>query len=97
MNVINDWVKESTDGKIESVLDRIEPDDVMYLINAIYFKGDWTRQFDKQDTRDAPFYDGEGEQVVATIPMMHRRGPLLHARGRTSRPLTCRTATPPSR
>ncbi|CAN5324049.1 serpin family protein [soil metagenome] len=81
VNVINDWVKESTDGKIESVLDRIEPDDVMYLINAIYFKGDWTRQFDKQDTRDAPFYDGEGEQVVATIPMMHRRGPLLHARG----------------
>ena len=60
---INNWVNENTNGKIpEIVEDPINPDLVMFLINAIYFKGDWTSQFDKSLTRDAPFTLADGSQ-----------------------------------
>ncbi len=39
-----------------------------YLVNAIYFKADWSVQFDPDDTRDAPFTTGSGEQT--DVPMM---------------------------
>jgi serine protease inhibitor len=53
---INSWVDRSTNGKItEIVPDPIPPELVMYLINAIYFKGTWTYQFDPNSTRDEYF------------------------------------------
>jgi len=53
---INAWVSDATHGKIlQIVLDPIPPDIVSYLINAIYFKGDWTYQFDKDLTETRPF------------------------------------------
>src|SRR5690606_30233182 len=52
---INGWVKEETRGKIETILDDIQPDDVMFLINALYFKGQWRYRFDEAETRSRPF------------------------------------------
>jgi serpin B len=78
---INSWVDDKTNGKIDKILNEIKPDDVMYLINAIYFKGDWTTQFDKADTRDAPFYGSSGEEVVSTVKMMRRDGGFDMYRG----------------
>ena len=63
---INDWVSDNTGGKIEDIVsDPIAANIVMFLINAVYFKGDWTSQFDKGLTRDAPFTltDGTQKQV----------------------------------
>jgi len=63
---INDWVSEKTKGKIDEIVSSpISPELVMFLINAIYFKGDWTRPFDKDRTRPAPFTlaDGSRKQV----------------------------------
>jgi serpin B len=51
-------------------LDAIEPGEVMFLINAIYFKGIWQKQFDKSKTVDASFYGADGS--VGTVPMMAR-------------------------
>jgi serine protease inhibitor len=66
---INNWVNEKTMGRIEDIVDDpIDAAVVMYLINAIYFKGDWTLQFDKELTADRPFYMDGGGQVQA--PMM---------------------------
>ncbi len=65
-STINNWVNENTNGKIPAIVDDpISPDIVMFLINAIYFKGDWTHQFDKGLTRDADFAlpDGTTKQV----------------------------------
>ena len=56
VNVINSWVYENTNGKIEEIVDGIDPLTVMFLINAIYFKGTWTYQFEESNTMDAPFY-----------------------------------------
>jgi serine protease inhibitor len=68
---INAWVSEHTQGKIPSIVeDPLPPDDVMYLINAIYFKGSWTQQFDKGRTRPAPFQLRDGSS--ATVPTMFR-------------------------
>jgi serpin B len=66
---INGWVNEKTNGKIpEIVPDPIPWHIVMYLINAIYFKGDWSYQFDKDQTHDAPFTLSNGSQT--TVDMM---------------------------
>jgi serpin B len=60
VDIINGWVNSNTNGKIEEILTDIPPEIVMLLINAIYFKGDWTAKFDPDNTHDAPFYLSDG-------------------------------------
>lgn len=56
-DIINGWVKDNTNNLIESVINgEIEPDVVMYLINAIYFKGTWLHEFDPEDTYTTDFH-----------------------------------------
>jgi serpin B len=52
---INKWCANNTNNKIPKILDVIPSDAVMYLINAVYFKGKWKFEFDKADTRDEEF------------------------------------------
>jgi serine protease inhibitor len=52
---INQWASDNTNGKIDKVIEEIDPDLVLFLMNAIYFKGDWQSKFDKNDTKDTPF------------------------------------------
>jgi serpin B len=59
-DIINQWVSEHTNELIEEIIDNIPPEAVMYLINAIYFKGTWTYEFDPEDTQLRPFYPEEG-------------------------------------
>jgi serine protease inhibitor len=54
-NKINQWASDKTNGKIKKVLDQISPDEVMFLLNALYFKGDWATKFDATATADTPF------------------------------------------
>ncbi|MCJ7728085.1 MAG: serpin family protein, partial [Actinobacteria bacterium] len=65
VDTINGWIEEATKGKIEKMLSEIPPDAVMYLINAIYFKGNWTYPFDENLTSDDDFYllDGSTKKV----------------------------------
>jgi serpin B len=72
IKIINGWVKENTRGKIEEIVDSISPMDVLFLINAIYFKGDWTQPFDKTLTADRPFFRADGSQK--SHPMMSQQG-----------------------
>lgn len=60
--IINDWVSEKTRGKINKIIEKIEPSQMLFLINAIYFKGSWTNEFDKQQTAEYPFYLSSGQQ-----------------------------------
>ncbi len=63
VDVINSWVNQKTNGKIPEIIKNISPDMVMYLINAIYFKGDWKYQFDINNTEDDIFTAGDGSKV----------------------------------
>jgi serine protease inhibitor len=40
-DIINDWVSDQTNDKIESIVDQISPQSFMFLINAIFFKVTW--------------------------------------------------------
>jgi len=57
---INDWVKDKTDGMIESILDEIDDDAVLYLINAIAFDAQWETVYDLNDVYEADFTDING-------------------------------------
>ncbi len=60
---INSWVDQKTRGRIDKIVEPPIPTDVvMYLINAIYFKGSWTSKFDKDLTTRAPFTLADGSQ-----------------------------------
>jgi serpin B len=75
---INNWVEEQTKGKIKEIVDDpIDATTVMFLINAIYFKGDWTHRFDKGKTARAPFYGVR--RSGAEIPLMELDDTLLYA------------------
>jgi serpin B len=65
VTTINDWVSRSTNAKIPAIIDDIGQDDVMFLINAVYFKGTWRSRFDPRATADASFnaIDGKTEPV----------------------------------
>jgi serine protease inhibitor len=58
--IINRWVEEHTLGKIIQIVERINPDEVLFLINAVYFKGNWTNPFDKNLTAPQSFYLANG-------------------------------------
>jgi serine protease inhibitor len=74
-STINNWVNQSTNGKIDAIVDGpIDPAVVMYLLNAIYFNGSWTTRFDKAQTRSETFNSADG--TVAPIMMMRRTGEL---------------------
>lgn len=81
VTTINRWVDRSTRGKISEIVDRIDSDVVMYLINAVYFKGDWTQRFDKSATQEAPFHDSAGTVQTGSVMMMYRTGAVGYARG----------------
>ena len=68
---INGWVNTATAGRIPTIVDRIENDNVMFLINAIYFKGSWRAKFDPAQTKDAQFRGVRGNQPMK---LMFRHG-----------------------
>ncbi len=72
LTTVNDWVKTGTNGKIDKILDNIPGEVMMYLMNAIYFKGAWRQPFDPKKTADASFTDHRGAPV--TVKMMTRKG-----------------------
>jgi serine protease inhibitor len=70
--VINNWIASQTNDLIKNMLDGIPREAVMYLVNAIYFKGDWKYQFDPQKTKKEPFYPENGAAVQ--VDMMESKG-----------------------
>lgn len=74
--VINDWVSDQTNGRIEKIIEGPIPKDlVLYLINATYFKGHWLYKFNADNTKPEPFHLQDGSTVQ--VDMMHRKGRLV--------------------
>jgi serpin B len=67
LQTINRWAKDNTNGKIEKVLNEISPDAVMFLMNALYFKGSWTTRFDEDQTSPGIFCLDDGTTITVTM------------------------------
>ena len=52
---INDWVKNKTNGSIDSILDEIDKDSMMFLINALTFESEWQNQYSEMSVSSATF------------------------------------------
>jgi serpin B len=81
LSAVNGWASAKTNGRIPTVLQDVKQDDVMYLMNAIYFKGSWREKFDAAATRDAPFHPATGGDQTAKL--MHRQGKMAYAETNT--------------
>ena len=79
-DAMNSWVNKNTEGKIPTIVDAISPEDILFLINAIYFKGQWQLEFDKKKTKPDVFRLLGGEQK--TLPMMSQSAGYLYYKGK---------------
>ena len=66
---INGWIRNKTNGKIDRMIDEIDPQTVMFLINAIFFKGTWTTKFDASKTSEEDFNLSDNSTVK--VDMMY--------------------------
>ena len=67
LKAINNWCAENTSGKITEILDRLGPDMVMVLVNALYFNGPWEKAFDPANTAEDVFRGRSGNQKVSMM------------------------------
>lgn len=66
-DVINQWVSDKTNERIRNLIGDIKKEDVMFLVNTIYFKGDWLYQFDASKTKDDDFFLSDGMKTTTKI------------------------------
>ena len=71
LSIINSWVNENTNHKIDKILDKIPPNTVFILLNAISFNGTWKYPFPKHATKDHPFILLNGQPKIHPL-MFHQ-------------------------
>ena len=54
---VNNWCKNKTHGKIDKILDELDPNALIVILNAVYFKGEWALKFNNHSTIKLPFYN----------------------------------------
>lgn len=64
---INSWVKKNTDGMIKKILDKISPDDMLFLINALVFEEEWESKYTKGEVTSGIFNAASGEKQKAQM------------------------------
>jgi serine protease inhibitor len=72
VTTINNWVAKNTGDRIKQVISTLTPDEILVLINAIYFKGKWTKEFDPKETGTRSFHFAIG--TTGDRKMMTREG-----------------------
>jgi len=77
IEAINNWCAAKTNGKIVEIIDEIPPSMVMYLINALYFKGEWTYSFDKSASYSDRFYGDDGSSPLTDFMIQTETFPYL--------------------
>jgi serpin B len=65
--VISDWAAAATNDRIQDLIQSIAADEMLFLVNAVYFKAPWTRIFEEHATRAAPFTREDGSTVSAQM------------------------------
>ena len=70
-NTINSWAAKNTGNKIPTIIKSLSADDIMLLINAIYFNGTWLNSFKTSDTHTQPFHLSNGSTV--NVPFLNQQ------------------------
>lgn len=76
---INSWAEQATEGRIKEVLKSISPDEVMFLMNALFFKSDWQDPFPIDNTRVRDFTLADGKTI--TTEFAHQDNQLSFYQG----------------
>lgn len=66
---IASWIKENTNGTIDPEVETTS-DQIMSIINTVYFKDGWTSPFDAANTKDDTFHAADGDK---TAPFMTQK------------------------
>jgi serpin B len=86
LDTINSWCSRKTNKLIPTILDEIPAEAVMYLTNAIYFKGLWSQKFNKKDTREADFRNVNNQNV--RVNMMSLKDTFMYYEDETAQYLS---------
>jgi serine protease inhibitor len=78
---ISNWAAQKTNNRIKDLIKSIDQDEVMFLVNAVYFKGPWAKVFAEGGTQPAPFTRGDGSTINA--PMMFADGAFRSVKNET--------------
>ncbi|MCG8577974.1 MAG: serpin family protein [Flavobacteriales bacterium] len=69
---MNDWIADKTNKMIQKMVSASQVTDFkLALINAVYFKQDWSKKFDKELTKKEKFYNADKSTVK--VDMMYAR------------------------
>lgn len=80
VDTINDWVDDHTNGKIDKMVDNpIDPRTILFLLNAVYFKGEWADPFEQAQTTVRDFHLPDGS--TQPVPMMSQSGEWEYYQG----------------
>lgn len=79
LEAINGWVSEATAGRIDTLLEQLRTDEIGFLVNAVYFLGDWRNQFDPAETETEPFHLDDG--TTEPVQLMYREGDYRYGSG----------------
>lgn len=78
LNAINEWVADNTNQKILKILDKVSKEDLMYLVNAVYFKGTWRNKFDASKTTNENFHTVDGSSVSVPFMIQENKVHFVH-------------------
>jgi serine protease inhibitor len=81
VKLMNKWAADNTNNLIRHVLDKTNPNALMYLMNALYFKGIWTSEFNSRNTSSKPFYSEDGQ--TKNVDMMHQKSSFNYNENQT--------------
>ena len=76
VDYLNTWSKEKSGGMIPSIIDALSPENLLVLMNAVYFKATWTEKFDEKETLEEVFTKADGSTIK--LPMMHRNAQIRY-------------------
>lgn len=87
LDKINSWVNDQTEGRIQKILDKLDPQEVMFLVNALYFIGDWEQPFVAEVTSDQAFTLSNGQEI--RVPTMYQDNTFTYYDGNDFKGVSC--------
>ena len=79
---INDFIARKTNNRIRELLqaESVGADTRVVLVNVLFFKANWEKQFDKEATESQPFTLPNGQKI--SVPMMYQKGEFAYSKSR---------------